>query len=76
MRLSSKGLHLHDIVLPHVGEVTVAVACIETAKESRSLVDVMKADQAAEAVQEVGVTERPEDIAEDGRLVRGLGPML
>ena len=61
--------NLHDVVLPHVGKVTVAVGGIEASEERGAFVDVVEADQTAEAVQEVGVTQGPENVPEDGRLV-------
>ena len=64
--------HLHDVILPHVGEVAVAVGGVEAAEKRGALVDVVEADEAAEAVQEVGVAQRPEVVPEDGGLVGSL----
>jgi hypothetical protein len=64
--------NLHDVILPHVCEVAVAVGGVEAAKERGAFVDVVEADESAEAVQEVGIAQRPEVVPEDGGLVRCL----
>ncbi len=46
---------LHDVVLPHVRVVAVAVLEDEAAEKRALLVRVLEADQVAEAVQEVRV---------------------
>jgi len=64
--------NLHDVILPHVGKVAVAVGGVEAAEERGAFVDVVEADESSEAVKKVGVTQRPEVVPQNGGLVRSL----
>ena len=61
--------HLHEVVLPHVGVVPVALLRIEASQKRSFAVNITETYQGSKAVQKVRVSQRPEGVSQNGLFV-------
>lgn len=71
MRLKKRGggAYLHNIVLPHVGKVSVAVAMVQSPEVRCGLIRVHQGDEGPQPVEEARVAKGAELIQQDGLLI-------
>ena len=61
--------HLHEVVLPHVGVVPVALLRIEASQKRSFAVNITETYQGSKAVQKVRISQGPEWVGQNGLFV-------